>query len=723
MKPPPPPPPGGGGGGGGAAAPRRCRDVLFLVAFAAFWVGMLVVGGLGFARGDPRVLLFGADYRGDLCNRANKAANGTAGADLTGEVAQHWLNPAGAFSALKVGGHAKAVCLRACPAVPANATALRWVCNYPDGYGAVNGTDGHLTAAGCGHPDCRGWGVDEWAAAGGDYYRYLSDAQKADSLALKGPCYPVLATYANVYETCQLTGDFDAGALQLWTDLGGASPLPVGVKASDLAGKIKDSLDTPGKAFNRYIEDVKKSWHVILIGGIVVPFVLSTLWLVVMKYATGLLAWTTVLVMNLGLVALAVLLWMKAGVIGEDGINSVLGPTGETVSLPAAADPVGGSKDAVLGLAAAATAVAALLLLFTLASLKSIRVAIAVIKMGSQAIVAVPSAIVFPLTVPLVAMVALVFYWLFAACFIYSSGDVAQDACVPDPTYYGLGANPACAADEQCQCGYSVKMDETLGYMLIYHFFGLLWTTQFIVAFTLTVLAGAISPYYWSRNNVAAPVVSSMMRTIRYSLGSLAIASFVIAVVQSFRAAMKYMAYQMKKLKHGDATVQYAVCCVDCCLSCLESCLQWLNRNAFIVIAVEGLGYFGAVSHSVSLVAKNAVMVMAVNVFGDTLLFMGKIAVTAVSVIVGLQLLGTDALELSSPFLPVIVTGILAAAVAELFFAVAEMAIDTIMLSYCIDCDQNGGVPKMAPPMMQAALSTVGTATQAKDARAPAGSI
>ena len=115
------------------------------------------------------------------------------------------------------------------------------------------------------------------------------------------------------------------------------------MKASDLAGQIKDSLDTPGKAFNRYIEDVKKSWHVILIGGIVVPFVLSTLWLVVMKYATGLLAWTTVLVMNLGLVALAVLLWMKAGVIGEDGINSVLGPTGKTVSLPAAADPVGGS--------------------------------------------------------------------------------------------------------------------------------------------------------------------------------------------------------------------------------------------------------------------------------------------------------------------------------------------------------------------------------------------
>ena len=122
-----------------AGKPRRCRDVLFLVVFVAFWVGMLVVGGMGFAEGDPKVLLFGADYRGDLCNKANKAENGTAGADLTGEKAMHWLNPAAAFSALAVGGHSKSVCLRACPAVPANATALGWVCNYPDGYGPVNG--------------------------------------------------------------------------------------------------------------------------------------------------------------------------------------------------------------------------------------------------------------------------------------------------------------------------------------------------------------------------------------------------------------------------------------------------------------------------------------------------------------------------------------------------------------------------------------------------------
>jgi hypothetical protein len=50
---------GGGGGGGGAAGAgiishnRRCRDVTFLVAFAAFWVAMIVNSSFGFNQGNP----------------------------------------------------------------------------------------------------------------------------------------------------------------------------------------------------------------------------------------------------------------------------------------------------------------------------------------------------------------------------------------------------------------------------------------------------------------------------------------------------------------------------------------------------------------------------------------------------------------------------------------------------------------------------------------------
>ncbi len=49
---------GGGGGGGGDGGGiirhnRRCRDLAFLVLFAAFWVAMIVNSSFGFNQGNP----------------------------------------------------------------------------------------------------------------------------------------------------------------------------------------------------------------------------------------------------------------------------------------------------------------------------------------------------------------------------------------------------------------------------------------------------------------------------------------------------------------------------------------------------------------------------------------------------------------------------------------------------------------------------------------------
>ena len=66
--------------------------------------------------------------------------------------------------------------------------------------------------------------------------------------------------------------------------------------------------------------------------------------------------------------------------------------------------------------------------------------------------------------------------------------------------------------------------DTSLKYAFIYHFFGLLWTNQFIVAFGCVVIAGAIGQYYWSRGDTSAmpalPVVRSLRNATIYHLGA-----------------------------------------------------------------------------------------------------------------------------------------------------------------------------------------------------------
>ena len=104
---------------------------------------------------------------------------------------------------------------------------------------------------------------------------------------------------------------------------------------------------------------------------------------------------------------------------------------------------------------------------------------------------------------------------------------------------------------------------------------------------------------------------------------------------------------------------------------------------------------------------------MAVNIIGDILLFLGKILVAAGC---GLVAFGMSELSyysnaekypdtyLSSPIFPIAFSIIVGLVVGQIFFAVYEMAIDTILLAFCEDCETNGGNPKWAPPLLMEAM-------------------
>ena len=46
---------------------RSCRDVLCVIIFGAFWIGMIIVAIVASAKGDPMRLVKGTDFNGDTC--------------------------------------------------------------------------------------------------------------------------------------------------------------------------------------------------------------------------------------------------------------------------------------------------------------------------------------------------------------------------------------------------------------------------------------------------------------------------------------------------------------------------------------------------------------------------------------------------------------------------------------------------------------------------------
>jgi choline transporter-like protein 2/4/5 len=257
----------------------------------------------------------------------------------------------------------------------------------------------------------------------------------------------------------------------------------------------------------------------------------------------------------------------------------------------------------------------------------------------------------------------------------------------------------------------AITWNETLQYMSLYHLFGIFWTTQFIAGFGVMVTAGAIAAFYWQRDDMPrGPIRKAMGRTVRYHIGSIALGSFIVAVVQFVRAIMEYVDKKTKKAQAGNPVVKFFMCCIKYCLWYLEKVLKYINRNAYILIAVKGYSYCYSALQAIKLIITNMLRIAAVNTVGDFLTWLGKLVITGLCGLAAFFMCDMDdytdptsSSYLSSPLLPVIVTAFIGYMEADIFLSVYEMAVDTILLSFCEDCGTAGG-PHYAPPLLMSAL-------------------
>jgi choline transporter-like protein 2/4/5 len=223
--------------------------------------------------------------------------------------------------------------------------------------------------------------------------------------------------------------------------------------------------------------------------------------------------------------------------------------------------------------------------------------------------------------------------------------------------------------------------------------------------------------YYFSSGDrsrmPALPVLTAVKTVFRYHLGTIALGSFIVAVVQFIRFLIDQLDKQMKKKGAQSKTVGFIFKCVKCYLWVLEKILKFINKNAYIVTAITGRGFCWSAIHAASLILKNILRFAAVNVIGGFLIFLGKLSVAAGCGVIAFFLFDIDYYNdpvnhpdnhITSPVLPVIITVLLAYIVASIFFMVYEIGIDTILLCFCEDCEKNNGNPEFAPDSLLSAI-------------------
>jgi len=222
-------------------------------------------------------------------------------------------------------------------------------------------------------------------------------------------------------------------------------------------------------------------------------------------------------------------------------------------------------------------------------------------------------------------------------------------------------------------------------------FFSFLWNNAFLVALGQLVIAGACGIWFFTPHaegkTKPRAVRGALWMAFRYHLGSLAFGSLIIAIVQFIRYTLMYFEKQAKAAKNRILVIVLKV--VQCCLWCFEKCLKFLNKNAYIQIALLGKPFCTSAKNAFMLIVRNMARFGAVAALGSVIYYIGILFITAGTTAAGYFMLKAMHPEVT-PVLPMAVYVIMSYLVAKLFMNVFGLSVDT-MLQCFIATEEMGG--------------------------------
>ncbi|KAK5864289.1 hypothetical protein PBY51_015542 [Eleginops maclovinus] len=406
----------------------------------------------------------------------------------------------------------------------------------------------------------------------------------------------------------------------------------------------------------------------IIIGLCVLALFLSMILMLIIRYISAVLVWILTSLVVLGCLAgTSVLWWLYIdhrlyGNATSSHLREELREEGAELR---------DSGQALLVYAAAATVFTVILLLLMLFMRKRVALTIALFHVAGKVFLHLPLLALQPF-VTFLALLLFWSYWVLVLLFLGTSGN-------PEP-------NEETALTE-------FRLTGPLQYLTWYHAVGLIWITEFILACQQMTVAGAVVTYYFTRDKnrlPVTPILSSVLRLVRYHLGTVAKGAFIITLVKIPRLFLMYIHNQLRGKENACARCLLKTCI--CCLWCLEKCLNYLNQNAYAATAINSTSFCTSARDAFVILVENALRVATINAIGDFVLFLGKVLIVTCTAFCGVVLLNAQR-SYAEWLLPLVIVCLFSFLVAHCFLSVFEIVVDVLFLCFAIDTKYNDGTP------------------------------
>ncbi|XP_029291484.1 choline transporter-like protein 2 isoform X2 [Cottoperca gobio] len=656
---------------------RGCTDILCCILFILALLGYFAVGIVAWSQGDPRKVIYPTDSRGQFC--------GQAGTPLEKKPLLFYFNIlkcASPLVLLEFQCPTTQLCVESCP-------------------------DRHMTLvkAKVGSKEDHEY-FKQYCKDGVDFSKLsppeilkegLCPAMLMPSKAFTRRCLPALGTMKGGVVVVGNETSFDAGQ--------GAN-----INATDVleASKKSNVVVEARQVAMRIFEDYTQSWHWILLG-LVIAMLVSLIFIVLLRFLAGIMVWVMIVLVIIVIGYGIFHCYMEfASLKGEPGSDVTIRDLGVQTDFSVYLQ-IRQTWLAFMIILAIVEFIIILLLIFLR---KRIMIAIALIKEASRAVGHVMSSLFYPLlTFALLSVV--IAYWAITAVFLSTSNEqvykvfntteceYSRETC--DPKTFNISNASAQCTDAECLFAFYGGESLYHKYLILFQFYNVFlffWCANFVTALGQVTLSGAFASYYWAFKKPddipAFPIFSSLGRALRYHTGSLAFGSLILSMVQVIRVLLEYLDHKLKGAQNKFA--KFMLSCMKCCFWCLEKCIKFLNRNAYIMIAIYGKSFCPAARDAFFLLMRNIVRVAVLDKVTDFLLFLGKLLIVGIVGIFSFFFFSgrIKAIEEAAPSLnyywvPIMTLVVGSYLIAHGFFSVYAMCVDTLFLCFCEDLERNDG--------------------------------
>ena len=437
--------------------------------------------------------------------------------------------------------------------------------------------------------------------------------------------------------------------------------------AKDASNRLINLSFFSGDKLVTWMSDLYITWPAIL-GSVAWSFVLAMIFLFFIRCCAGFIIYTLIICILAGLIALSYLCHLKADTYKTVGDN-----TYEKVML---------AFMWVCGI------LAAVWFIFILVMCNRIRLAVGLIEATGKYINNNCCIVLVPFLF-FIFNVAFIAYWVLLSAYLYSSGEFDEK-------------NSAVIAN--------FKWDSKIRYSWWFHLFSLLYICEILSAISQFVYASSACIWYFTNEKGTEdhPICKSFKRVFRYHLGSLAFGSLIIAIIRFLMLLLESFKKKIEKTfgKKSETGCCYKciICCLQCFLKCIQKTMEFINKHAYIEIALRGKNFCTAAFEGFALIVKNLGRFSSLILLGSLFSLLGTIFISIASGIIGyfvITKVDIFADKVQSLVLPIICFVIVGAIMGMVSMSVFGMSSDALMHAFLLDEELNKGQSSAMPELQK----------------------